>query len=114
MEFDKIRICHLRWAYFQTGEIVLANKSEIEMKGAFNKGYGWYHGSILPKGGQTIVRINKGGKWAVGIADCSDKDNYCKKYGRELALKRAIENMEKGKYDEDYQALMESRESVES
>lgn len=46
-------------------------------------------GWISPKGGQTIVTITMGDLVVSGVAECSPKDNYNKKRGREIAEGRA-------------------------
>ncbi len=50
----------------------------------------------LARAGQTVVEIYNGEeKLGRGVATCSDKDGYCKKIGRAIALGRALENMSK-------------------
>lgn len=45
------------------------------------------------RGGLTQVEIHQNGKLvSKGQALCSEKDNYSKFYGRELALERALSN----------------------
>ena len=44
------------------------------------------------KGGATIVRLEKRGGTFIGIAICSDEDNYCYKLGVQIALERALAN----------------------
>ena len=46
---------------------------------------------IDPRGGYTTVDISKDDKHTFGVAHCNLTDNYCKKTGAELALKRALE-----------------------
>jgi hypothetical protein len=41
------------------------------------------------KGGKTIFRIIADEGEFVGIAECSDKDNYCYRIGRDIAFGRA-------------------------
>ena len=47
--------------------------------------------SVSPRGGTTVVWVVRGATLAgFGIADCSWEDNYCKRTGIKLALKRVI------------------------
>lgn len=43
------------------------------------------------KGGKTVVEISFEDKDSFGVSYCSPKDNYNRKIGVEIALKRAIE-----------------------
>jgi len=46
---------------------------------------------ILPKGGETVVEIiSPNGLRGWGVAQCSLKDNFCKKTGYTFAIERAI------------------------
>lgn len=48
---------------------------------------------ILPRGGKTEVHITTPyGFELVGIAKCSEDDNYCKRTGVKIALDRALIN----------------------
>jgi hypothetical protein len=46
--------------------------------------------AFAAKGGKTRVILIIANKEYIGISVCSKSDNYCKRTGRELALKRAI------------------------
>lgn len=46
---------------------------------------------ISAKGGCTTVLLNIYGEEFVGSAFCIEQDNFCKKFGRELAFIRAVE-----------------------
>ena len=46
---------------------------------------------ISAKGGNTIVSLNIYGDEFVAAAHCSEQENFCKKFGRELAFIRAVE-----------------------
>lgn len=53
-----------------------------------------YLGVIKPKGGKTEVKvISPRGIEARGVANCSKLDNYDKKEGVRIALKRALDNL---------------------
>ena len=55
----------------------------------FRKGYSnFFDTSIATTGGCTIAIQRKLNSVHVGIATCSDKDTFCKKTGRELAIAR--------------------------
>lgn len=43
------------------------------------------------RGGMTIVNVDG----YVGVAECSNKDNFCKKVGRSIAIGRALNAMAK-------------------
>lgn len=48
----------------------------------------------LPKGGMTEVKVTtRSGKEFVAVADCSVKENYCRKTGVRVALERLLINM---------------------
>lgn len=50
----------------------------------------------LPTGGFTLARVNlPDGEQIVGVAECSQRDNFCKKIGRDIALGRALKQLEK-------------------
>lgn len=49
---------------------------------------------VDPKGGSTEVRIEKDGIGANGEAVCSTKDNYSRKIGRNIALGRALKELD--------------------
>lgn len=68
-EVEKLRVRHIR------NNFVYADGSDSE---------------INSRGGFTEVEIHINGKVYIGETICSEKDNYCKKTGRELAFKRAI------------------------
>lgn len=44
-----------------------------------------------PRGGWTKAVVKfEDGTTAIGTAECSQKDNYCRKIGRDIALGRAL------------------------
>jgi hypothetical protein len=46
------------------------------------------------KGGLTSVQVVlAGGRIVVGFARCSNRDNYCKAIGRQIALGRALKKL---------------------
>lgn len=45
-------------------------------------------GNLKAKGGRTIAIELDGDNYKVGIAECSKRDQYCKKTGREIAASR--------------------------
>jgi len=70
-------------------DILNKTKKTLETKGLYTPII------LKPRGGQTIVRLyNEANELlATGVADCSSKDAFCKKIGREIALGRALENL---------------------
>lgn len=47
-----------------------------------------------PRGGQTVATIHRGvSPIAQGVADCSIRDNFCKKIGRDIAEGRAMKQL---------------------
>lgn len=62
-----------------------------------------------PRGGRTSVRLTlPNGEEVWGIAECSTRDNYSKKIGRDIALGRALAAAEK-KYPELFKAKEEAK-----
>ena len=54
----------------------------------------------LPAGGRTAVRVETSdGCVAEGVAECSPRDNYCRRLGREIALGRALKELEHRRND---------------
>ena len=53
------------------------------------------NGEVLPKGGSTLAFISyPRTDWVlVGIAECSDQDNYNKRLGAQIALGRASKEL---------------------
>lgn len=45
---------------------------------------------VLTNGGETKVILDIEGKQYVGVAICSNKDNFCRKTGRKIAILRAF------------------------
>lgn len=53
------------------------------------------YGVVWPKGGLTVVKIKIGDIiLSTGVARCSDKDSFVKKYGYSLAFRRAYEQLQ--------------------
>lgn len=53
------------------------------------------HVLIEPRGGKTVAKIIlPDGSEITGEARCSDRDNYSKKIGRDIALGRALKSLE--------------------
>jgi len=51
---------------------------------------------VLPRGGKTTaIVIFPDGTEIVGTAECSKKDNYSKKLGRDISLGRALATLER-------------------
>jgi hypothetical protein len=50
----------------------------------------WREPRISSRGGRTIAVLTHNGKVVSGVALCALEDNYCKKSGRKIALKRAM------------------------
>jgi hypothetical protein len=49
---------------------------------------------IAAKGGRTSARIALAdGRVAFGVAKCSDKDTFCKRIGRDIAVGRALKEL---------------------
>ena len=47
-----------------------------------------------PKGGRTTIEITSPeGKNSIGIAECSEKDSWNRKFGNQIALGRAMVNL---------------------
>ena len=51
---------------------------------------------IEAKGGLTVVVVYPPGRAysTMGVAECSKKDNFCKKIGRDIALGRALKQLD--------------------
>lgn len=48
-----------------------------------------------PRGGTTACEITMpDGHTTWGVAECSERDNYCKKIGRDIALGRALKKLQ--------------------
>lgn len=84
----KIVYCHNReynddYKYRENGNLIFTNRMVASPRGgstvAMEAIQSWLLDNLNQ--GDTIVR-------KVGIARCSDEDNYCKKIGRELAQSR--------------------------
>lgn len=59
---------------------------------------------ISPYGGRTTCGITfADGSVVYGVAECSRRDNYCKKIGRDIALGRALKTAE-SKFPELFKA----------
>lgn len=54
--------------------------------------YGNRGGTKAQRGGYTFVLETEGSDFKIGIALCSEKDMFCRKTGKELALKHLMEN----------------------
>lgn len=89
----KVRVGHYRISY-EDGKFLgtMPKKLKEEMwedslvldSDYADKGY-------FPRGGRTSVELEKDGKTSFGISECSFLDNYNKKVGVEIALRRAFE-----------------------
>ena len=56
-------------------------------------------GKILGKGGMTVAwQLLEEGKIRAGLSVCSEKDNFCRKYGRNLAKGRMEEKFHRINY----------------
>lgn len=64
--------------------------------------------------GITICVMSKEGKLWHGQANCSKSEQFCKKIGRELAYKRAIEDFEKNKKNKQEPVKVEKSVWVET
>lgn len=54
--------------------------------------YGNRGGGTAQRGGYTFVLETEGDNFKIGIAVCSEKDMFCRKTGKELALKHLRED----------------------
>ncbi len=87
----KVRVLHDRYlACAKTGQAVPQNKL-THLDAARKDGF-----DVAPKGGKTIIEVTvpQGSgilpATVTGVAECSLKDNYCKRTGIQVALGRAI------------------------
>lgn len=78
----EVEVTHLRWVHGDEGPL------EIPIPTAYVEP----HEEIIPNGGVTVVDIfdKEGNVLSTGIAHCSIEDNFNKRIGRQLALGRAI------------------------
>lgn len=58
--------------------------------GGFKRDHPTTQTAPLSRGGMTVAQVRVDGKDFLGIAECSELDNYSKAIGREMALGRAI------------------------
>ena len=91
----KVYISHKRYfpeTYFTNEEFLTRQEFRKKYEGPLN----WmssYDRQVSTKGGYTVVTlVNPEGKEFIGRATCSMNDVYCRKTGRELALRRAVES----------------------
>lgn len=69
-------------------------------KGKDGKLQSWREEGLAPspRGGVTSCKITlPDGRETIGVAECSEKDNYSKKIGRDIALGRALAQLDKPK-----------------
>lgn len=93
----KIFIKHERF-YQHVGPIT-RNKAEI---------LGINHSTVCPHGGKTTVDIYFDNHLiGHGVAECSHKDGFNRKVGREIALQRALENNVMQTMTVDWDAILE-------
>lgn len=80
----EVRITHLRRSNLEEG-VGLATKKTIKQNGL----------TPHPRGGITAVTIahEERGIIVQGLARCSERDNYSRKLGRNIALGRALKQL---------------------
>lgn len=91
---NKVQVMHWRWHRYglysggQEEDYYRKNYEDELSRQDLNK-------PCLAKGGKTEVKITTpDGINAVGVAECSRKENFCRKRGLDIALGRALIDLE--------------------
>lgn len=77
-----VRVFHVRKAMVDGKEQIVVGRKLID--GRDSKGH-----DLDLKGGGTIAVMQDGGRYAIGIAVCSNKDSFCRRTGARIAKGRA-------------------------
>jgi hypothetical protein len=86
-----VKFFHGRRVEQQFGTWYRTKGKDGNLKSWVEKGY-----TLLPRGGHTSCLLTfPDGKEVWGSAECSSLDNYSKKIGRDIALGRALKNIER-------------------
>ena len=86
---NNVRFTHYR--FVQEGD-------EVQLRPTFmiRREFGGCSG-VSCRGGSTTAEVIFDGQVYLGEANCSQKDNFCKRIGREIAYGRAMKNVTFGK-----------------
>lgn len=102
--------CHY---YRYSSDFPCGLRSTYDMKWSAARKRRTFREQPTARGGKVEITLGWPGSWeeTIGVAECSVKDQFVKKHGRDLALRRCLEKVNAIIKDRNEMSILSQRES---